>query len=84
MTQHAITALALASSGGHPRAPIGIIVLVIIVAVVVFFLVRRGPGRGGTGSEPPAGKGREDRCGGAWRSCAAGRQITAAQLEGQD
>jgi hypothetical protein len=41
MTQHAITALALASSSGHPRAPFGIIVVVIIIAVVVFFLVRR-------------------------------------------
>lgn len=45
MTQHAITALALASSGGHPRTPIGIIVLVVIVAAVVFFLVRRSRSR---------------------------------------
>jgi hypothetical protein len=41
MKQHAITELAVASSGGHPRAPIGIIVLVVIIAVVVFVLVRR-------------------------------------------
>ena len=42
MTQHAITALALASSSGHPRGPFGIIVLVIvIIAVVAFVVVRR-------------------------------------------
>ena len=41
MTQHAITALALASSSGHPRAPFGIIVVVIIIAVVVFVVIRR-------------------------------------------
>jgi hypothetical protein len=41
MTQHAIAALAVASSGGRPRGAIGIIVLVVIIAVVLFALLRR-------------------------------------------
>jgi hypothetical protein len=47
MNQHAITVLAAASSGGHPRAPIGLIVLVVIIAVVAFVLIRRRSQRNG-------------------------------------
>jgi large-conductance mechanosensitive channel len=59
MTQHAITAMALASSGGHHHhgALIGLVILIIIIAVAAFFLVRRArsrrdraQGNGGNGS----------------------------------